>query len=76
MYIYIYYIYVICACVCVCGYVRVCGCVLVCDIFIIIYIGHSYFLYSFSLFSKGCSVIVGLLATLPRAASLQEFAGL
>ena len=62
-----------CACVCVCVSV------LVCDIFIIMYwlvIPIWLFLYSFSLFSKGCSVIVGLLATLPRAASLQVFAGL
>ena len=41
-----------------------------------IFVSYSYFLYSFLLFSRGCSVIVGLLATLPRAASLQEFAGL
>ena len=41
-----------------------------------IFVSYSYFLYSLPLFSKGCSVIVGLLTTLPRAASLQEFAGL
>ena len=43
---------------------------------ILLLVSYSYFLYSFSLSSKECGVIVGLLATLPRATSLQEFAGL